>query len=132
MRRLAGMALAGMMIAPGAALASDAQHWEIVTVTANLGHGWRGSFENVTRSSEAKGFYELEQNLMLGHTLADKGAASRITVWLGYTNDPQYSHGTFTIKEQRFRQQVTFDRLFTLGPAVVSAACGWKSAGVPG
>lgn len=101
------------------ALASDAQHWEVVTATAGLGDGWRISAENIARTSQSRGFYELEQNLMLGHTL-DAAGLKGVTVWLGYTHDPNYTQGSFTLMEHRFRQQVTADRLLTIGKATVS------------
>lgn len=108
--------LAMASISPAAAMASDAQHWEIVTLTGNLGDGWRASAENITRFSQTRGFYELEQNLMLGHEIGDKGGPLGMVFYLGYTHDPQYAHGNFTIMEHRFRQQLSFDRLLTLGP----------------
>jgi hypothetical protein len=43
-----------------------------------------------------------------------------VTVWLGYTHDPQYSHSRFKVMEQRFRQQVSFDNVAKLGPASLS------------
>lgn len=104
------------VLAPAAAMASDAQHWEILTATANLGDGWRASAENITRFSQTRGFYELEQNLMVGHEIGDKGGPLGLVVYLGYTHDPQYAHGNFTIMEHRFRQQISLDRLMQVGP----------------
>lgn len=112
--------LALSALLPAAAMASDAQHWEIVTATANLGDGWRASAENITRFSQSRGFYELEQNLMLGHEIGDKGGPLGLVVYLGYTHDPQYTHGNFTIMEHRFRQQISLDRLLQVGPVRIS------------
>jgi hypothetical protein len=117
---LGGAIAMAAFISPCAALASDAQHWEIVTATANLGDGWRASAENITRTSQARGFYELEQNVMLGHDLGAKGGPLGLMFYLGYTHDPQYAHGNFTIMEHRFRQQLSADRLLTLGPLRIS------------
>jgi len=113
------VAVAAVMT-PCAALASDAQHWQIVTATANLGDGWRASAENITRTSQARGFYELEQNVMLGHDLGPNGGPLGLVFYLGYTHDPQYAHGDFTIMEHRFRQQLSADRLLTLGSLRIS------------
>lgn len=107
-------------ITPGGAMASDAQNWEIATVTATFGHGWRASSENIARSSQSRGFYELEQNLMLGHDLGDKGGPLGLVFYLGYTHDPNYSHGRFTVMEHRTRQQLNADRLLTLGNLRIS------------
>jgi hypothetical protein len=100
-------------------MADDAQHWEVLSVTAGIGNGWRLSAENITRTSQARGFHELEQNLMLGHTLDGLGVKGA-TLWLGYTHDPNYSHGDFTVMEHRFRQQITFDHLLTVGRVTLS------------
>lgn len=86
------------------ALADDTQYWQTVTVNVALPDGFKVQNETVFRSSDAKGFYELENNVMLG-----KKISKVTTVWLGYTFDPQYSHGTFTRREHRFRQQINFD-----------------------
>lgn len=109
-----GAALAATVTST-AALADDTQAWGIVTLQAGLGGPIRGSSETVLRTSDAKGFYEIEQNLMIGYK-----ANKHVTYWLGYTLDPQYSHGSLTITEHRFRQQVSFDNFAQLGPVKVS------------
>ena len=43
-----------------------------------------------------------------------------MTVWAGYTHDPQYSGGHFAVMEQRLREQVTFDNVVKLGPGKLS------------
>ena len=102
-------------IIPVAARADDTQNWETVTVQVALGGPWRVSNETVARSSDAKGFYELENNLMLGYKLN-----KHVTLWAGYTHDPQYLHGDFTVMEHRARQQVAFDNILKVGPASLS------------
>lgn len=111
----AAAALAAAALATPA-LADDTQAWGTVTLQAGLGGPIRGSSETVLRTSDAKGFYELEQNLMLGYK-----ANKHVTYWLGYTLDPQYSHGSLNTTEHRFRQQVTFDNIAKIGPVNVNA-----------
>jgi Protein of unknown function (DUF2490) len=38
-----------------------------------------------------------------------------VTVWAGYTHNPQYASGDFTVMEHRAREQVTFDGFAKLG-----------------
>ncbi|WP_168554370.1 DUF2490 domain-containing protein [Novosphingobium sp. SG720] len=108
-----GAALAATcMLAPGAARAdTDTQGWGGLTVTAKAGPHWRVSNETILRTGNTRGFYELEDNFMVGYKL-DK----TFTVWLGYTHDPNYLHGDFAVMERRFRQQVSFDNFAHLGP----------------
>jgi hypothetical protein len=58
-----------------------------------------------------------------------------VTVWLGYTHDPQYSHGRFAVMERRFRQQVSFDDVVKLGSVSVGGRMRveerWRE-GLPG
>lgn len=104
------------LIVPQMAHADDTQNWQAVTVQVALGGPWRVSNETVARSSDAKGFYELENNLMLGYKLN-----KHVTLWAGYTHDPNYSHGNFTVMEHRGRQQINFDNILKLGRANLSA-----------
>ncbi|MCW1381756.1 DUF2490 domain-containing protein [Novosphingobium sp. KCTC 2891] len=102
---------AAMAAMPCAAIArDDAQAWQAATVNVDLGSGFRASNEIVARSSDRRGFYEIEDNLMVGYK-----ANKVVTVWLGYTHNPQYDHGDFTVMEHRFRQQVNFDNVATVG-----------------
>lgn len=94
----------------------DTQYWGAVNVSKDLGDGFQISNETVFRGGDAKGFYELENNLMVGYTL-DK--AKHFVVSVGYTHDPQYSHGDFTVLERRARQQVNFEK-FKLGNVTLS------------
>jgi hypothetical protein len=110
--------LAGSAVAlPAAAHAGDdTQFWQTVNVGVDLGHGFKVTNETVLRTSDHKGFYEVEDNLLLGYKLN-----KTVTVWAGYTHDPNYSHGDFTVMERRFRQQVTFDNFAKLGDVKFSA-----------
>lgn len=105
-----------LLAAPALALATpalaseDTQNWETLNVTVNLPHDFKISSESVFRDSDARGFYEIEENLMVG-----KKVSKKVTVWLGYTFNPQYSNGTFRTREHRFRQQVSFDNVLQIG-----------------
>ncbi|MBV8916333.1 MAG: DUF2490 domain-containing protein [Acetobacteraceae bacterium] len=114
MRRVLPISCAAISLALGGpALASeDSQAWETLNVSVALPSHFKLSNETVVRSGKARGFYELEDNLMLGYQ-----ADPHVTVWLGYTHDPQYLHGHFTIMERRFRQQVSLDNMVKLGAA---------------
>lgn len=129
-RYLAAAAMAAAMLSANPAAADDFQHWETVNVTVALPDNFKISSETVLRNSDARGFYELEQNLMVGKKLNKV-----VTVWLGYTFDPQYSHGTFVRREHRFRQQVSFDNFATIGKVRISGRLRleerWRE-GIPG
>lgn len=98
------------------ALADDTQYWQTVTVNVALPDSFRLQNETVLRTSDARGFYELENNFMAG-----KRVGKVTTLWLGYTYDPQYNHGDFTRREHRFRQQVSFDGFAVIGKARLSS-----------
>lgn len=94
----------------------DSQLWTTGTVTVKLGDRWRASEEIVTRfSGNRNGLYEIESNTLLGYRF-DKN----VTLWAGYTHDPQYAAGDFTVMEHRAREQVTFDTLARLGKGKLS------------
>lgn len=93
----------------------DAQAWETINLTVALPGHFKLSNETVLRSGEARGLYELENNFMVGYQ-----ANPHVSAWLGYTHDPQYSHGDFTVLERRFRQQVNFDNVAKIGKASLS------------
>lgn len=89
----------------------DAQGWAAATVNVDLGGGFRASNETVLRFSNIRGgLYEIEDNLMVGFK-----PNKQVTLWLGYTHNPQYDHGDFTRMEHRFRQQVNVDNFLKLG-----------------
>ena len=91
---------------------SDSQVWTAAAASFKLSDSWRLSEEVVTRFSDNRnGLYEIESNTLLGYKLNKV-----VTVWAGYTHDPQYSAGDFTRMEHRAREQVTFDGFAKLGP----------------
>jgi hypothetical protein len=99
------------MSTPAAAAKSDEQLWTNFNVTAKLSDRWRLSEEVTLRFSDnRKGLYELESNTLLGYRLNKV-----VTLWAGYTHDPQYAAGDFTVMEHRAREQVTFDGFARLG-----------------
>ena len=98
------------LIATQAQAKEDTQHWETLNVTVNLPDNFKLNSESIFRSGEARGFYEIEQNVMVG-----KKVDKKVTVWLGYTFNPTYNQGEFRAREHRFRQQVNFDNVAQLG-----------------
>jgi hypothetical protein len=95
---------------PAHAVSHDEQIWTTVNANFKLSNKWRLSEEIVARFSDKRdGLYEIENNLLLGYLITD-----RITLWAGYTHDPQYSGGDHTVTEHRAREQVTFDKLAKL------------------
>lgn len=110
---LSALTLGSALATP--AFASDTQYWQTLLATAKLDDNVVLSNETVFRSSDARGFYEIENNLMVGYKFN-----KHITAYLGYTGDPLYSHGSYTTMENRFRQQVNFDNVLMIGKAKVS------------
>ena len=106
---------ASVFIAAPASASSDNQYWQTLNLSVALPNNFKISNETVRRSSDARGFYEIENNFMVGKKLNKV-----VTVWLGYTFDPQYSHGTFRLREHRFRQQANFDNFAVLGKVKLS------------
>ena len=101
---------------PGYSATSDSQMWTNLVVNAQLGDHWRLQEEMTARFSDKRnGLYEIESNSLLGYPLNKV-----VTVWAGYTHDPQYSGGRFTIMERRAREQVTLDGFARLGPGKFS------------
>lgn len=117
MRRLS-LCLFALMALPMTAHASeDEQLWTTTSATVKLSDHWRLQQEIVARfSNDRNGLYEIESNTLVGYKL-DK----QVTVWAGYTHDPQYDGGDFTVMEHRVREQVTVDNILKLGPVSVSA-----------
>lgn len=117
MRRLS-LCLFVLMALPATAHASeDEQLWTTTSATVKLSDNWRPQQEIVARfSNDRNGLYEIESNTLVGYKL-DK----QVTVWAGYTHDPQYNGGDFTVMEHRVREQVTVDNILKLGPVSVSA-----------
>jgi hypothetical protein len=107
---LAVLTGASLLSTPALA-ASDEQVWANGSVTVKLSDRWRLQEELTGRFSDKKdGLYEVESNTLLGYRLNKV-----VTLWAGYTHDPQYSGGDFTVMEHRAREQVTFDGFAKLG-----------------
>jgi hypothetical protein len=110
-RRLV-LLLTALAVAAPATAADDSQLWAGGSVTVKLSDTWRFSEEVTTRSSDKRnGLYEVESNSLLGYSIGHG-----VTLWAGYTHDPQYAAGDFTTMEHRSREQATFDNFVTLGP----------------
>jgi hypothetical protein len=93
------------------AFASDEQLWANGAVNVKLSDKWRLSQELTARWSDNRhGLYEIESNTLLGYRLN-----KRVTLWAGYTHNPQYAGGDFTVLEHRAREQVTFDGFARIG-----------------
>lgn len=117
MRRLS-LCLFALIALPATAHASeDEQLWTTTSATVKLSDHWRFQQEIVARfSNDRDGLYEIESNTLVGYKLN-----KQVTVWAGYTHDPQYDGGDFTVMEHRVREQVTVDNILKLGPVSVSA-----------
>lgn len=110
------VAAAATTLAAPASAADDAQLWTGGNVTVKLSDHWRLSEEITARFSDHRnGLYEIESNTLLGYRLS-----KNVTLWAGYTHDPQYAAGDFTVMEHRAREQVTFDKLAELGGGKLS------------
>lgn len=100
-----------------ASATTDSQFWLNAGTTVKLSESWRLSEEITARFSDNRnGLYEIEANTLLGYRLSKK-----VTIWAGYTHDPQYAGGDFTTMEHRAREQVTFDNIAKVGPGNLSA-----------
>jgi len=109
--------LAGLLLPTAASASSDSQVWATASATIKVADKWRLSEELTTRFSDHRnGLYEIESNTLVGYRLSKV-----TTMWAGYTHDPQYSAGHFTVMEHRAREQATFDNILQLGRAKVSA-----------
>lgn len=108
-------AAAAFGVASASQASEDTQYWQTLNLSVALPDNFKISNETVRRSSDTRGFYEIENNLMIG-----KKVNKVVTLWLGYVFNPQYSHGTFRLHEHRFRQQVNFDNFAKLGKVKLS------------
>jgi hypothetical protein len=107
---LAVLAAAASVPTPALA-ASDEQLWTNGVVNVKLSDKWRLSEEMTARWSDNRhGLYEIEVNSLLGYRVTKS-----VTLWAGYTHNPQYSGGDFTVMEHRAREQVTLDGFARLG-----------------
>lgn len=113
-----GFCSLAVLFAAGPARASeDEQLWTASTATVKLGDKWRVLQDMTARfSNDRDGLYEIEANTLLGYKVADN-----VTVWVGYTHDPNYNAGHFSVMEHRGRQQVTMDNILKIGPGQLSA-----------
>jgi hypothetical protein len=108
---ITGLLAAVSLSQPALAATSDSQLWTNLNATAKLSDHWRLSEEVTVRFSDKRnGLYEFESNTLLGYRLNKV-----VTLWAGYTHNPQYSAGDFTVMEHRAREQVTFDGFARLG-----------------
>jgi hypothetical protein len=96
---------------PAVAATSDSQLWTNLNLNVKISDRWRLSEEGTVRFSDNRnGLYELEVNSLLGYRLN-----KMVTIWAGYTHNPQYASGDFTVMEHRAREQATFDGFAKLG-----------------
>jgi hypothetical protein len=103
--------------APAYAAEEDSQLWGTLNATIKLSDRFRLSEEATARFSDNRnGLYEIEVNSLLGYKLSDK-----VTAWAGYTHNPQYAGGDFTVMEHRLREQVTVDNIAQIGRGKVNA-----------
>jgi hypothetical protein len=94
----------------------DEQLWLQANANVKLSDKWALSEELVARFGNAKnGLYELENNLLVGYK-----PNKTVGLWAGYTHDPQYTGGSFTVMERRLREQVTLDNVGKIGKGSVS------------
>jgi len=109
-------ALLSAAISVPALASQDSQLWATTVLNVKRNDKWRVQQEVVARFSDNRnGLYEVESNTLLGYRLNKS-----VTVWGGYTHDPQYSAGDFTVMEHRAREQVTFDNVARLGAGKLS------------
>ncbi len=101
---------------PAVAASSDSQLWTNGVLNLKLSDDWRLQEEMTGRWSDKRsGLYEIESNTLLGYRLN-----KTVTVWAGYTHDPQYLAGHFTVMEHRAREQATFDGFAKVGAGKLS------------
>jgi hypothetical protein len=109
--------LAVLALASPAKAADDAQFWANTTAVVKLSDRWRLSEDITARFSDDKhGLYELELNTLLGYRIS-----KNVTVWAGYTHDPNYIRNGPNVTEHRAREQVTIDNLAQIGRGRLSA-----------
>jgi len=110
------LAVSAALSALPALAAEDTAYWQNLNLNVKLGNEWRVSSETSFRTSDARGFYQIQQVILLGYK-----PSSKVTVAAGYVHTPQYSQGKFTVMERRLRQQVSVDDMVKLGPLKVGA-----------
>jgi hypothetical protein len=111
------LSFGGLAVPATASVRNDGQIWTSISAAKDLGPKFRISQEVVARFSDTRnGLYEIESNTLLGYRLNKK-----VTLWGGYTHNPQYLAGKFTVMEHRAREQITFDNLAKVGRGTLSA-----------
>lgn len=108
--------LATLAVATQAQARTDVQGWQTLNIGVALSDTVKITNELVARESRNRGFYELENATMVNVKVTPK-----VTLAAGYVHNPSYSFDRFTAMEHRAREQVTVDRLATLGPLTLSA-----------
>lgn len=98
---LGAMALAN----PATAATNDTQYWQTLSANVKLNDEFQATGEAVFRSSDKKGFYEIESTALVGYKVSN-----HVVAWAGYVFNPLYDHGDFTTREHRARQQISFDK----------------------
>lgn len=106
---------AGTVMAMPAQASEDTAYWQNLNLSVKLSQKIRLSSETSFRTSDARGFYQLQQTVMLGYKVS-----KNVTISAGYVHSNAYNHGTFTSTERRFRQQVDVSNLAKVGPFKVS------------
>jgi hypothetical protein len=113
--RSLAFAAAAVLSSPAQAT-SDSQLWTNGNVIVKVSDRWRFQQEGTARFSDNRdGLYEFESNTLLGYRINKV-----VTVWAGYTHNPQYADGDFTVMEHRAREQVTVDGFAMIGKGKLS------------
>ncbi len=102
--------LSALATASPALASEDTQYWQTLSVSMALPSNFKVQDEIVFRTSDAKGFYELENATMVGYKVN-----KQVTIWTGYVHNPTYLHGDFKAMERRWRQQVNVDNFAVVG-----------------
>src|SRR5438045_5435755 len=111
-----GAAALSAAVSTQALAAHDSQLWTTQVANVKLSDKWRVQQELVERFSDNRhGLYEIESNTLVGYRVS-----KAVTLWGGYTHDPQYSAGHFSVMEHRVREQLTFDNILGLGSGKLS------------
>lgn len=111
---IAALALAAVLPSPAEAK-SDTQYWQTLHLSWKVSDRVVLTNDTVMRTSDARGRYQIANHFLVAYKL-DK----HWSVAIGHTADLQYNHSSYTTMENRFRQDVAYDGLFTFGKAKVS------------
>ena len=99
---------------PAAASTNDTQYWQTLSANVKLNDEFQVTGEAIFRSSDRKGFYEIENSYLVGYK-----ASKHVVLWAGYVFNPLYDHGDFTTREHRARQQISLEK-YKLGNVALS------------